>query len=54
MRLFSRAAARGAHPALKRAAEKAAGVLRFSPAERDDAAVPFSDYRITVELGPPS
>ncbi len=48
------APARGAHPALKRAAEKAAGVLRFSPAERDDAAVPFSDYRITVELGPPS
>ena len=45
--------ARGAHSALKRAAEKAAQVLRFSPARRAGEAVPFSDYRITVALAPP-
>ena len=47
------APARGAHPALKRAAEEAAQVLRFSPAVRAGEAVPFSDYRITVGLSPP-
>jgi outer membrane biosynthesis protein TonB len=44
--------ARGAHPSLKRAAEEAAQVLRFSPAERGGKTVPFSDYRITVGLAP--
>ncbi|MBA3970145.1 MAG: hypothetical protein H0X52_08590 [Gemmatimonadetes bacterium] len=45
--------ARGAHPALKRAAEAAARVLRFSPAEQRGKTVPFGDYRITVGLAPP-
>jgi hypothetical protein len=44
--------ARGADPALKRAAEAAARVLRFSPAEQRGKTVPFSDYRITVGLAP--
>jgi outer membrane biosynthesis protein TonB len=45
--------ARGADPALKRAAEAAARVLRFSPAEQRGKTVPFGDYRITVGLAPP-
>jgi hypothetical protein len=47
------APASGAHPALKRAAEEAARVLRFAPAERDGKPVAFSDYRLTVEMTPP-
>ena len=47
-------AARGAHPAFQRAAEAAVRVLRFAPAERDGQPVSFSDYRLTVELAPPS
>lgn len=45
--------ARGAHPALRRAAEAAAHVLRFAPAERDGQPVAFRDYRLTVEVAPP-
>lgn len=47
------APARGAHPALRKAAEEAAHMLRFAPAERAGQPVAFRDYRVTVEVAPP-
>jgi hypothetical protein len=42
------------HPALRETAERAVREIRFHPAERDGAPVPFWDMRISIQVAPPA